>query len=995
MRVTISLILLWVVYTPILANTYYISLSGNNSNSGLSESNAWRTITYAASAASPVGPGDIVYVKAGDYGNEQAVFETDGSEDAPIKFIGYQNTPGDDPNLNFSYGDLLNSSIMPLLHGASRSSGYGMLLHGRSYVEVSNFQITNYIGAIHAYGSNELRIKNIIALEFGDKNASYSGRAIAIGSSAYNSIIEDCFIMNGCAEGLSVTGDGHIIRNVTVYADDNSTGIHSAQDYYIIVAGNNNLIENSYVERVGDLDHGGHGITLKGDCVNNIIRNCISKNMGYANYQLRHRGCTDNLIENCLSIGSAIIVRDGASDNIIRNCITDGSYAGVGFLDTTEDGGAQYTGRNNIFENCVFQNTTNFVIDFAPYSEVSLADQNTFINCVFDGGPQLFRSSRPNNNNKMINCTVTNVQSYGSVANYPIDFDFEYTCFYNNGFTTPPGNNVFTADPQFQDIDNNDYHLTVNSPLIDTGTSMNAPLLDFDGNVRPVNGIVDIGIYEYGGIIAPNNDADSDGIIDAQDPDTNDPCNDPNNASYNPPATADCDNDGVPASTDLDDFSSCVDGTGLISSCLCPSSTGELYYSNVTTFGGNQDATNTPVYYVNDDVITAGGEHADKALPGDPVIIQMELLGGVQSLEYLSIDWFVDFRTEDFSIESSMDGISYTPVSDTNGNGAGNYTSAASAGFQDFIFNPVNAQFVRLIGYSNSAGTEWINIAEIDMYGTCLNPCASPSNLSLVAQSASSLTVTWTESNNALSYNLRYREASVGGAWTDISIANTVAILTGLNDCTDYEVEVRSECQLNLQSTYSATEIYSTTNCFTCTAPSNLYQFNIQNNSVIITWDVLVGVTSYTYKFRKVGDPSWISYSTSFPLAVLFGISTCTDYEWTMETTCPDGSVVTSSSTNYFTTLCKSEESNNSSTLNTNEILKAYPNPAHSSVSILVPDNIQRLTNSVKVYDMTGTLKLHTEIDTEENIVKLNVQSLVQGVYLLQVDELSTYFIKE
>ena len=88
----------------------------------MSESNAWRTISYAASNSSLVSPGDNVHIKAGEYTNEYVVFETDGTASNPIKFMSYQNTPGVNPNLNYSYGDSFDASIMPLLNGNDRTT---------------------------------------------------------------------------------------------------------------------------------------------------------------------------------------------------------------------------------------------------------------------------------------------------------------------------------------------------------------------------------------------------------------------------------------------------------------------------------------------------------------------------------------------------------------------------------------------------------------------------------------------------------------------------------------------------------------------------------------------------------------------------------------------------------------------------------------------------------------------------------------------------------
>ncbi|MDD5556171.1 MAG: PQQ-binding-like beta-propeller repeat protein [bacterium] len=48
-----------------------------------------------------------------------------------------------------------------------------------------------------------------------------------------------------------------------------------------------------------------------------------------------------------------------------------------------------------------------------------------------------------------------------------------------------------------------DYHLQEASPLIDRGSNANAPADDLDFNPRPVNGVTDIGCYEYQGFKPP------------------------------------------------------------------------------------------------------------------------------------------------------------------------------------------------------------------------------------------------------------------------------------------------------------------------------------------------------------------------------------------------------------------------------------------------------------------------------------------------------------
>lgn len=489
-------------------NTYYVSLTGDDGNNGLSQAKPWRTITYAASSKSPVKPGDTVYIKAGDYGNENVVFETDGKAKKQITFEGYFSNPGDNPKLDWEYGDSLNPKLMPLLDGGDRTTGIGMTLHNRKHVNIKNIQITNYEIGLYALNAHNVKVSNIIAMYFGDVEEEYHGKGIAFGTNnkkgtGSHNTIENSVVYNACAEGLSIYGDYHRVNNCRIYSDDNSTGHNSAMDYYIHVGGNNNIIENSHVERIGNLKHNGHGIDLKRDCENNIIRNCVAKNMKINGYELRHRGVKNNLIENCIAINCGYSIRDGASHNIIRNSIADGADSSILFFDTTEDEGAQYAGRYNVFENCIFRNTKENVIKFFHYNPatMSIVDNNTFVNCVFDGGEYLINADRENFDNKMINCIVVNVQKFSrsaffSVRPLAVNFTFEFSNFWNNGFEAPEGLSITTLDPLFVDSGKGDYHFKENSRCIGIGTSLNAPLTDFEGRTRDKNNI-DLGPYMF------------------------------------------------------------------------------------------------------------------------------------------------------------------------------------------------------------------------------------------------------------------------------------------------------------------------------------------------------------------------------------------------------------------------------------------------------------------------------------------------------------------
>ena len=59
------------------------------------------------------------------------------------------------------------------------------------------------------------------------------------------------------------------------------------------------------------------------------------------------------------------------------------------------------------------------------------------------------------------------------------------------------GTAKYTGDPKWVNPSFGDYHLQSTSPAIDTGSNIDAPSVDFDGNLRPQGTAVDIGAHEY------------------------------------------------------------------------------------------------------------------------------------------------------------------------------------------------------------------------------------------------------------------------------------------------------------------------------------------------------------------------------------------------------------------------------------------------------------------------------------------------------------------
>ena len=485
--------------------TYFVAVSGNDGNDGLSESSSWKTISKAAIVAKA---GDIVYIKAGNYGNENVKSNNNGSTNAPIKFIGYKNKPGDLDNFTYyRYGDgKLDGIRAPLLTGGSRSSGVGWNLSGKSYIIMRNLQIENYRMNIQGFSSpNNLVFDNMVLAGSGEHNVMLTH----IGG--HHIRFTKTLSYNGMVSAIMLGGDFNAILNCKTYADEPQTDI--AMDYHIYLYGKNNIIYKHYGQHIGDLTHAGHGIALKssGNLTEyNLIENSDMNNVTGA-LEFRHSDVKYNVAKNFRTDGGlgskksgGIVFRDGASFNIVENSTvkntTAGYYGSITFIDRSEDGGYGQRVEGNIVRNSIFINPAETFImlgETTSSSEKFDIVNNKIQNCIFYSGKTLFTrlTTGASSGNELVNCIISNIiaENKNTSAN---GFQQEYNNYFA-GFKMPSGNGNLSGDPKFESPSSGNFRLKPDSPLIDKGKIINGMKSDYDGNARPSGKSVDIGAFEF------------------------------------------------------------------------------------------------------------------------------------------------------------------------------------------------------------------------------------------------------------------------------------------------------------------------------------------------------------------------------------------------------------------------------------------------------------------------------------------------------------------
>ncbi len=423
-------------------NALFVSTQGDNGNDGLSEATALRTIAYAAQI---VKPGETIYVAAGDYGAEQVVFTNQGTEAAPIAIEGYHLTPGDRPRRQgFDHSSALDPEQMPLLDGNDRSTGLAIELYNREYITVRNLQITRYATGVSTYESNHLTIADLVVTTLGiNDEAAYSGQGIIIGSRTQNSLVYNSVVVNAGAEAIMIQGNDNRVAKCSVYSYVGGDNANST-DYYLDIYGDNNIVEDSSISRVGEQEHVGHGIGIKEKGTGNLIRRNVADGFSGAAFYVRHRGVVNNTFSNntARNGGFAMLIRDGASDNLIEGLIAEDTEYGIGFLDTDEDEGRQFTGNDNTIRNSQFTRMRIAVIVLHDYIyNDAYARRNTFTNLSVDGAPALFDVRSYGEGNLLSDSDIQNVASF-AVATAPrniddLGFSLNNNTGSGNGFAMP------------------------------------------------------------------------------------------------------------------------------------------------------------------------------------------------------------------------------------------------------------------------------------------------------------------------------------------------------------------------------------------------------------------------------------------------------------------------------------------------------------------------------------------------------------------------------
>jgi parallel beta-helix repeat protein len=305
--------------------------------------------------------------------------------------------------------------------------------------------------------------------------------------------------------------NGVTVQNGTADSDRNEAGI------YAMTKGDLTFSNNTITNNMGE------GVRIYHTQCSLLTNNTITNNAGDGVFVWELSSSLLTLDNNTIAnnAGGVHIYPSLSSITLTNNTITNNSV-----------GGGIYVRLNyslvNLTNNMITDNITNFnggygggVCLIAGSSSPIILSNNTITNNFANNGGGVYVSSETstlNISNNVIWGNLANVKADDLYINndgnndyipspvnlYNNDFDQSVSGTYIEiPFTIDPSN-LNNQDPLFVDPDNGDYHLQAGSPCIDKGINAapSLPLTDLEGKPRIMNRVVDMGAYEYPGIVS-------------------------------------------------------------------------------------------------------------------------------------------------------------------------------------------------------------------------------------------------------------------------------------------------------------------------------------------------------------------------------------------------------------------------------------------------------------------------------------------------------------
>lgn len=284
-----------------------------------------------------------------------------------------------------------------------------------------------------------------------------------------------------------------------------------------------------------------------------------------------------------------------------------------------------------------------------------------------------------------------------------------------------------------------------------------------------------------------------------------------------------------------------------------------------------------------------------------------------------------------------------------------------------------------------------------------VSPTPTPTSIVSVTNiTISSAVVTWaTVPGNGVTYNLRYRLAGET-SWTLLTgLAGNSRFLSGLQNNSDYDIQVQYICPGGIVSDFSTgvinqfrTLTMGTGDCATSSfsnvpVPGGIYIDNVVANAAMVHWNLVANALGYIISWgpETLNPNNWQQEIVCHPTQsyLMTNLSPNTRYRVRVRTNCSNCITALNSSdkrsvfSNQFPFVTPANRLDEVS-VSTDLSMSVYPNPTKDAFSVQLSADVN---GSAVLYDALGREVARESVAGSE--LNFNISGLTSGVYTLKL----------
>jgi hypothetical protein len=517
------------------AATYYVDFTGGlDTNNGLSEGAAWKTITKV-NAITFVAGDSLLFKRGETWTGIRLTMDDSGTEENQITIGAYGI--GNDPIIN------ANSAITYALYTAAAQ-----------YVVIDHIHVKGGTNANALLGQN-------ITVTNGTSTGGSTGYWIASGTSISNTIITGATGSNGgiyssnssdiTLSDVSVTGSTgstamHFLNVSSLTLSDVDSTYNAGVGLFIDGTGSNytinrlnassnggtteegclfyntpgslNLLSNITIYDSHFDNNGSNGLGFRGTGDTVLVSGSTSSGNRGDGFNI-HNVWTNVIFDNSTADSNGVAGVSGAGDGFSFHETSTGTIRNSTASNNLKTAIAHVDDSSVVMQYNVFSHTTNGTLSLVYLQgtgHFELINNTIYSPAQIGNGVELVDAEAIIKNNIVQGFNIGILKSRGTLTE---DYNNAYGAFTENYSGFFAGEHSIQQDPNFADTADDNFSLQSNSPAINAGTnsvwSGQNNIIDYEGNaitngsgtIVASGGTVDIGAYEFQDSTAPTTTA--------------------------------------------------------------------------------------------------------------------------------------------------------------------------------------------------------------------------------------------------------------------------------------------------------------------------------------------------------------------------------------------------------------------------------------------------------------------------------------------------------